>query len=300
MHSKPIQISVLMPIYNPNIKWLEATLESLNQQTVHNWQLVLSLDGEDPATVSAVTAAREILKPSQTLLVVRGKREGISQALNRGLAACNTPYTARLDADDICRHDRLEVQWKKLESEPDLVACGMQIQAVDTDGKEIQGRIHTYPTSRNATLLVGALFNTPIAHPVLMFRTVDAVKIGGYRNRRCMEDYDIMARLSEYGNLINLRRTGLNYRIHSNQHSRQARPKREELLQARYKFLRVLTKKQYAAGVLFVIPLALYVIGPKAEYQLRRFASHLGSRVIGMQRSRSATINSGKIIRESL
>ena len=298
MLNKHIQISVLMPIFNPNRKWLEATFESLNQQTVHNWQLVLSLDGDDKTTVSAVTVARESLRPSQTLVVVRGPREGISEALNRGLAACNTPYTARLDADDICRPDRLEVQWKRLENEPDLVACGMQIQAIDTDGKEIQGRIHTYPTSRDATLLVGALFNTPIAHPVLMFRTVNAVKIGGYRNRRCMEDYDIMARLSEHGNLINLTRTGLNYRIHSNQHSRQARPKRGELLQARYKFLRVLTKKQYTAAVLIVIPLALYVIGPKGEYQLRRLASHLGGRVIGMQRSRSTTNNSGKIIRE--
>ena len=298
MLNKHIQISVLMPIFNPNRKWLEATFESLNQQTVHNWQLVLSLDGEDQATVSAVNVARESLRPSQTLVVVRGPREGISEALNRGLTACNTPYTARLDADDICRPDRLEVQWKRLESEPDLVACGMQIQAIDTDGKEVQGRIHTYPTSRDATLLVGALFNTPIAHPVLMFRTVNAVKIGGYRNRRCMEDYDIMARLSEHGNLINLAGTGLNYRIHSNQHSRQARPKRGELLQARYKFLRVLTKKQYTAAVLIVIPLALYVIGPKGEYQLRRLASHLGGRVIGMQRSRSTTNNSGKIIRE--
>ena len=298
MLNKHIQISVLMPIFNPNRKWLEATFESLNQQTVHNWQLVLSLDGEDQATVSAVNVARESLRPSQTLVVVRGPREGISEALNRGLTACNTPYTARLDADDICRPDRLEVQWKRLESEPDLVACGMQIQAIDTDGKEVQGRIHTYPTSRDATLLVGALFNTPIAHPVLMFRTVNAVKIGGYRNRRCMEDYDIMARLSEHGNLINLAGTGLNYRIHSNQHSRQARPKRGELLQARYKFLRVLTKKQYTAAVLIVIPLALYVIGPKGEYQLRRLASHLGSRVIGMQRSRSTTSNSENIIRE--
>ena len=298
MLNKHIQISVLMPIFNPNRKWLEATFESLNQQTVHNWQLVLSLDGEDKATVSAVNVARESLRPSQTLVVVRGPREGISEALNRGLTACNTPYTARLDADDICRPDRLEVQWKRLESEPDLVACGMQIQAIDTDGKEVQGRIHTYPTSRDATLLVGALLNTPIAHPVLMFRTVNAVKIGGYRNRRCMEDYDIMARLSEHGNLINLAGTGLNYRIHSNQHSRQARPKRGELLQARYKFLRVLTKKQYTAAVLIVIPLALYVIGPKGEYQLRRLASHLGSRVIGMQRSRSTTSNSENIIRE--
>ncbi len=300
MLNKAIQISVLMPIFNPNIKWLEATFESLNQQTIHNWQLVLSLDGDDQATISAITVARESLRPSQTLVVVRGPREGISEALNRGLAACNTPYTARLDADDICRPNRLEVQWKRLESEPDLVACGMQIQAIDTDGKEIKGRIHPYPTSRDATLLVGALLNTPIAHPVLMFRTVNVIKIGGYRDRRCMEDYDIMARLSEHGNLINISRTGLDYRIHSNQHSRQARPKRGELLQARYKFLGVLAKKQYAAVVLILIPVALYVIGPMGEYQLRRLASHLGSRVIGSQRRRSTTNDSEKIIRESL
>jgi len=278
-----IQISVLMPVFKPNTNWLTTTIESLNQQTFKSWQLIMALDGDDKETIAAIAIAEYKLNHSQRLVVVQGERGGISDALNRGLTACNTPYTARLDADDICQPERLELQWLQLEKEQDLVACGMQIQAIDTKGNRLRKRFHTYPTSRIATLAVGALFNTPIAHPVLMFRTSIAVRIGGYNKKRCMEDYDIMARLSEHGSLINLSSTGLYYRVHGNQHSLEARPKRNQLLQIRWKFMKVWAKEQPITAPLIVIPLAFYLLGPKAEYRLRRLASRIGSAFISMR-----------------
>jgi lipopolysaccharide/colanic/teichoic acid biosynthesis glycosyltransferase/glycosyltransferase involved in cell wall biosynthesis len=282
------QISVLMPVFRPNLEWLKKTLESLNQQTFNDWLLVLSLDGEDESTIAAISVAKETLKSSQQMIVVRGKRAGISEALNRGLAACNTPYTARLDADDICRFDRLELQWQKLEEEPSLVACGMQIQAIDTEGREIKTRIHKYPTNRNTTLIVGALFNTPIAHPALMLRTRYALKVGGYRQKQCMEDYDLMARLCECGGLTNLGKVGLEYRVHDMQHSRQARPRRWQLLQARCRFLKVLAQRRPAVAVLVLVPFALFAMGPNREYELRRVMGINIARLIRKIGSRGA------------
>ena len=267
------QISVLMPVFRPNQEWLKQTLESLDQQTFTDWQLVLSLDGEDESTIAAISIAKETLRSGRNIIVVRGERAGISEALNRGLAACNTPYTARLDADDVCRLNRLELQWQRLEEEPGLVACGMQIQAIDSKGIEIKTRMHKYPTDMNTTLIVGALFNTPIAHPALMFRTRNALRVGGYRHKQCMEDYDLMARLCEHGGLTNLGTVGINYRIHNMQHSRQVRPKRWQLLQARCRFLNVLAQRRPAVAILILIPFALYAMGPRREYQLRRIMS---------------------------
>jgi glycosyltransferase involved in cell wall biosynthesis len=270
-------ISVLIPVYQPNLAWFSACIDSLNAQSCRLWQLVLSLDGHDCRTLEAANLAAHRLAEGQTLIVVRGDHTGITGALNRGLHACNTAYTARLDADDLCRPTRLEQQWQLLEQQPSLVACGMQIQGIDSGGLPLRKRLHVYPTTPNSTLLVGAIFNTPIAHPVLMFRTQAAKAVGGYRPQPCMEDYDLMARLSGQGGLTNLNSVGLSYRVHEQQHSRQVRPRRAQLLAARYQFLLQLIRQQPAAAVCALWPVLLFMIGAHGEYQLRRWLSRSAS-----------------------
>lgn len=271
------QISVLMPAYRPNPTWLRATIVSLTAQTYTSWQLVLSLDGDDPDTLAAAQIAQDTLTTGHKLIVVQGERSGITGALNRGLAACNTPYTARLDADDLCRPRRLEQQWTLLEHNASLVACGMQIQGIDANSHPLTKRLHRYPTSPTATVLVGAIFNTPIAHPVLMVRTDQAQRVGGYRPLPCMEDYDLMARLCQLGGLTNLADIGLDYRVHTAQHSRQVRPRRSHLLAARWRFLQQLGRQRPLAFALLGLPLLLYTMGPQGEYRLRRLAGRWGA-----------------------
>jgi glycosyltransferase involved in cell wall biosynthesis len=264
-----------MPVYKPNLLWLKEAMYSLNTQTYGDWKLVLSLDGYDPDTLIAGEVAANILKDCQKLVVVRGPRSGISGALNRGLEACNTKYVARLDADDICRPSRLELQLQLMENDSSLIACGTQIRGIDSTGNPLSTKLYSYPRNPMMTLLVGAIFNTPIAHPVLMFRTKQALKIGGYRPLPCMEDYDLISRLSLRGNITNLSGFGLNYRVHNAQHSRQVRPLRSHLLKARCRFIVALLKKQPAASCLIILPLLLYAIGPLGEYRLRRLIRNL-------------------------
>jgi glycosyltransferase involved in cell wall biosynthesis len=271
------RISILMPVYQPNPHWLKATIDSLNAQTYRHWQLILSLDGDDPATLAAADIARKTLTTEHKLVVVQGSRSGITGALNRGLTACDSTYTARLDADDLCRATRLEQQWQLLDQHPDLMACGMQIEGIDGQGHRLSTRLHRYPTTPTLTRLVGALFNTPIAHPVLMFRTQQAKDLGGYRPLPCMEDYDLMARLGDLGGLTNLYTVGLDYRVHTSQHSRQVRPKRSHLLAARWRFLQQLIRQQPASIALVGVPMVLFGIGPQGEYALRRVAGRLAA-----------------------
>lgn len=279
------EISVLMPCYRPNPAWLRAAINSLNAQSFRDWQLIMSLDGDDPATLASAEIARDALNAEHALIVVQGERRGITDTLNSGLAACNTRYTARLDADDLCRPNRLQEQWQLLEENHELVGCGMQIHAIDTEGNRLKSRRHHYPTTPTKTLLVGASLNTPIAHPVLMFRTQAVRMLGGYRQQRCMEDYDLMARLSAVGDLSNLPGVGLDYRIHFSQHSSQARPRRKELLEARWRFMQALGRKTPAAWLLASAPLILYALGPQGELRLRRYANQLWNTAFGESRA---------------
>ncbi len=278
-------VSVLMPVYKPSLPWLEETLTSLLNQTNPSWQLVMSLDGDDPETSAAAELAQRFFRthPQQQLILVRGARSGISDALNRGLAHCNTPFTARLDADDLCLPERFASQAAALESNPHLIAIGMQIQGIDHNGQPVLARLHRYPSTSKDTLLMGALVNTPIAHPVLMMRSEAVHALGGYRNQPCMEDYDLLARLSRLGQLSNLTSLGLLYRLHPNQHSRNIRPIRSQLLSARKRFLRQSCFLTPWHRLFTPIPYLLFAIGPLLEYNIRRWCLATAGRLNGLR-----------------
>lgn len=278
-----VRINVLMPVFQPNLAWLKLAISSLLQQSESQWQLVLSLDGDDPETGAAATLARQLISTPQQLIVVEGPRSGITGTLNRGLSNCIAPFIARLDADDLCLPERLAQQADALEADPQLVAVGMQIQGVNRFGQTVTERLHRYPSNPASTLLMGALVNTPIAHPVLMMRRDAVQTLGGYREQPCMEDYDLLARLSALGNLTNLKCLGLQYRLHPKQHSRQLRPLRKQLLKARLRFLEQSSKRNRLNWSLILIPYVLFALGPGLEYAGRRLCLSLAARFKSFQ-----------------
>jgi len=263
-------VSILMPIYKPNLEWLKASIKSLQDQVHEEWILILSLDGRDQQTISGARLAEEMLNRMNRLVIIEGERSGIVQTLNRGLRACNTEYTARLDADDKCKTRRLEHQLKYMNENPGAACCGMQVTKLTASDEEIKS--FKYPTKPNSCLALGAFINTPIAHPTLMFRSELVKEIGGYREKRCMEDYELLSRLATKGSLINLEETGIAYRVHENQHSKTIRPTAFDLLETRMRFLKLLIASQPAFVIFAWLPLILYVIGPIRELEIRTYA----------------------------
>ena len=271
-----------MPVYRPNLKWLEDSLSSLARQSYVKWKLIMSFDGIDEFTDKASDLAFGLLSERNQVTIVKGEHVGIVGCLNRGLAFCDTPYTARMDVDDICLKDRFMEQVKAFEANSSLVACGTQIIAIDSSGNRVGSRAHQYPITEFKTLLIGSCFNTPFAHPTLVFRTDAAKLIGGYTEYQCMEDYDLGSKLSRVGTVENLPTVGLYYRIHSNQHSKKVRPRRSDLLSTRLRYVEILRVK-YGLQLVFValIPCILWLIGPQGEYFLRR----AGGRILALLRS---------------
>lgn len=255
------------------ISWLEATLLSIAYQSFQDWQVVLSLDGNDGQTSEALRLTSSIIQPSDKLIIVKSRRAGIVETLNKGLLACNTAYTARLDCDDICTNSRLYEQYHFLESHPHSVACGTQIELVDEEGIILHQKRRHYPLTNFQTVATGAFFNTPIAHPSLMFRTKAVVAIGGYRNMQHMEDYDLIARLSAVGDISNIPSVGLLYRVHPAQVTQSNTPSRLNLLRARSIFLKRLVHISPFYLLFCVIPFLFFLIGARNERKLRKGAS---------------------------
>jgi len=95
---RPI-ISIIMPVHDPRLEWLDIAIESVRNQVYPEWQLCLCLDGTDSAVRERLQAAAAT--ESRIQVTVLDPPGGISAALNRAGTLVKGQYIAFLDQDDI-------------------------------------------------------------------------------------------------------------------------------------------------------------------------------------------------------
>jgi glycosyltransferase involved in cell wall biosynthesis len=115
--SKPL-ISVITPVFDTPVQRLEEAIESVLAQAYENWELVLIDDGSSDADLLRalpLLAARD----GRVILKSLGKHEGISAAMNQGLALARGEWVAFLDHDDVIEPDAVFQIVKLLQTHPD-------------------------------------------------------------------------------------------------------------------------------------------------------------------------------------
>ena len=117
-------VSILLPVRNEELL-LTAALDSLNRQTMTDWELVCVDDGSTDATPSILAGAA---RRDRRIRLLQTAGKGLVAALNTGLGACRAPLVARMDGDDISHPRRLELQTATMTAEPDLglAACAFR------------------------------------------------------------------------------------------------------------------------------------------------------------------------------
>lgn len=203
-------ISVLMPIYNCEA-YLRATLESLKEQTLHDFEAILVDDG---STDSSADIIREYAEKDSRFILVSQKNQGIVAALNHGLSKAQGQYIARLDGDDIAHPNRFKKQLEYLEAHPECVCVGSLYRAINEKG-ELIWQQKVFANIKQTNLKTYPPHVTTLPHPSIMLRRVDLTKLGGYRSDfPHAEDFDLFLRLSRLGRLEIVPDYLLDYRVH--------------------------------------------------------------------------------------
>ncbi len=209
------KVSIVIPLHGET-PFLQATLQSIFDQSMPEWELILVLDRPSATTEKICFIASSSDKRIQ---VAFSPSPGISSALNKGLSICRTPYLARLDGDDLMAPSRLEKQLTQLEINTNLVCLGSQVLLVDSNGSETG--LSSYPTTPWQVSCVLPAMNC-LAHPSVMLRTDAVQKVGGYESAlNGVEDYNLWLKLIEIGEIANLSEPLTYYRQHENQISRK-------------------------------------------------------------------------------
>ncbi len=117
------RVSVLLPVRNA-ARTVRAAIVSILRQTERDLGVVCVDDGSDDGTPAILEA---LAARDRRVSIVRGPREGIARALNRGLASCDAELVARMDADDLAHPARLAAQRDALAADPALAAVGSRV-----------------------------------------------------------------------------------------------------------------------------------------------------------------------------
>jgi glycosyltransferase involved in cell wall biosynthesis len=192
------RVAVLLPARDA-ARTVRAAAVSILRQTERDLRLVVVDDGSRDATPEVIARLAE---RDPRVLLVRGPGEGIANALNRGLAACDAELVARMDADDVAHPARLALQRTLLAERPELVAAGSRVGLFPR-------RILRPGMIRYAAWLNGLvrpelvrrdlLVESPLVHPAATIRRRALDDVGGWRAGDFPEDYDLWLRLAERG-----------------------------------------------------------------------------------------------------
>ena len=118
---KPL-ISVVLPVWNAQ-RWLAEAIDSIQCQTVGDFELVIVDDGSTDASVTIIQAKAQ---GDRRIRVFRQERLGLVTTLNRGISEARAQLIARIDADDRVYPQRLQKQIEHFDRHPNVFHDAIQ------------------------------------------------------------------------------------------------------------------------------------------------------------------------------
>jgi glycosyltransferase involved in cell wall biosynthesis len=183
-------ISVLLPIYNPELRILEAAIASVERQLYQHWELCLADDAStDPAIrpFLAEVAARD----PRIKLILREQNGHISACSNSALGIATGEWCALLDHDDLLAEDALALVAMEVENHPDAGLIYSDEDKIDSMGVRSDP---FFKPDWNPELFLGQNFINHLG----VYRTELLRAIGGFREGfEGSQDYDLALRCVE-------------------------------------------------------------------------------------------------------
>ena len=183
---KPL-ISVLLPTYNTDARWLTEAIESVRAQLYPRWQLCIADDA------SPLPHMRSILEHYAALdrrikIVIREKNGHISAATNSALDLAEGAFCALLDHDDVLPKHALYHVAKAINQQPDVDLIFSDEDKIDDKGQRFDPY---FKSDWNPELF---LSHNCVSH-LGVYRTSILHEIGGFREELYgSQDWDLALR----------------------------------------------------------------------------------------------------------
>lgn len=200
-----MDLTLAICIYNAE-KYIEETLESVSNQTLKDFHLLII---NDASTDNSVKVIENYFKenPRQYELINLQENKGICHARYYAERYTKTKYLMFIDADDILLPSAIETMWEKINSERDLIAVGCYLDYIDKNGKKIGGGLYLGETDEGKALEKAEKGKLFFMQPTAIYDRTEALRVGGYeisgfpdgkpRYQDYCEDLDLWTRMSD-------------------------------------------------------------------------------------------------------
>lgn len=159
MGSLPL-VSILMSAYNSE-SYIREAIDSVLSQTYSNWELLVTDDCSSDSTLSILKEYAQM--DERIVLFPNQQNRGLTYNLCQMCSHANGKYIARLDADDICRNDRIQKQVAFMEEHGFDIVCSY------AKGIGNSSRLMKVP-KQGEDLRANLVFYNPIVHSSVMFK----------------------------------------------------------------------------------------------------------------------------------
>lgn len=202
-------ISVVMPTYNTDEKFLRLCIESVLNQSYENWELCIADDASpDPQVVKVLKEYQE--KDKRVKIICRQQNGHISAATNSALELVTGEWVALLDHDDELHTDALAFVVNALNEQPDTQFIYSDEDKIDEQGGRSSPH---FKSDWNLDLLYSQNYVSHLG----VYKADIVKKIGGFRvGYEGSQDFDLLLRYSreiDHKNIIHIPRVLYHWRM---------------------------------------------------------------------------------------
>lgn len=194
--SEPL-ISVIVPCYN-YAKYVESALRSVLEQDYGNFELIVVDDGSTDDSVQAIERSLQAYQAGSLVRQVhfiKQHNQGVSAALNTGLAVARGTFVATFDADDQMPAGRLSLQAAYLREHPEVGCLGGVAIRIDERGTMLPKKDKKRPVRRYdfGQALAAALV---VGGNIAVYRRDAMIAVGGYDPAIKVQDFQMTLKVA--------------------------------------------------------------------------------------------------------
>jgi glycosyltransferase involved in cell wall biosynthesis len=183
-------ISIVMPVYNPDLVHLSSAIDSVRSQIYENWELCIADDASTDESV-ARTLKQYATADSRIKITFRERNGHIAACSNSALELATGEWVALLDQDDLLPEHALAVVAATIAEYPQAGLIYSDEDKIDESGARC---LPFFKPDWNPELLLGQNY---ISHLGIYRRTL-VVEIGGFREGYDgSQDHDLALRCTE-------------------------------------------------------------------------------------------------------
>ncbi|HBB64537.1 MAG: family 2 glycosyl transferase [candidate division WS6 bacterium GW2011_GWC1_33_20] len=190
---KPL-ISIIMPVYNVDIKWIREAIKSIRKQIYPNWELCIADDASTDEKLK--NYLKKIAKDSRIRITFRKKNGHISEASNSALKLATGEFIALMDNDDVVHPHALSEVVKLLNEKKNTDFIYSDEDKLDIKEKRVEP---FFKPDWSPDLFMSTNYMSHLS--VIRKKLID--KVGGFRKGyEGSQDYDLFLRITELTNNI--------------------------------------------------------------------------------------------------